>query len=147
MKQLDDGSHGLRSGQDTQPGCLDPAEFLGDLVRRTNLHVDEQKSLLFSLYCTLICGGPQVRDQLEVGPTNVFTLHMRRQGTTADFGESILHVLSLVIWAFRDICDHFFVGFAVTGHIDGNRNSRILVSEVLPDGLAFSEGASSLNPE
>ncbi|XP_024121621.1 T-lymphoma invasion and metastasis-inducing protein 2 isoform X1 [Oryzias melastigma] len=88
VKQLDDGSHGLRSGQDTQPGCLDPAEFLGDLVR----------------------------DQLEVGPTNVFTLHMRRQGTTADFG------------------------FAVTGHIDGNRNSRILVSEVLPDGLAFSEG-------
>uniref|UniRef100_A0AAZ3RLP0 TIAM Rac1 associated GEF 2a n=1 Tax=Oncorhynchus tshawytscha TaxID=74940 RepID=A0AAZ3RLP0_ONCTS len=30
--------------------------------------------------------------------------------------------------------------FAVTGHTDGQRNSRIFVSEVLPDGLAFSEG-------
>lgn len=31
-------------------------------------------------------------------------------------------------------------GFAVTGHIDSQKNSRILVSEVLPDGLAFNEG-------
>uniref|UniRef100_A0A671YCU2 TIAM Rac1 associated GEF 2 n=1 Tax=Sparus aurata TaxID=8175 RepID=A0A671YCU2_SPAAU len=31
-------------------------------------------------------------------------------------------------------------GFAVTGHIDSQRNSRIFVSEVLPDGLAFNEG-------
>uniref|UniRef100_A0A7N6C3X1 TIAM Rac1 associated GEF 2a n=1 Tax=Anabas testudineus TaxID=64144 RepID=A0A7N6C3X1_ANATE len=31
--------------------------------------------------------------------------------------------------------------FAVTGHIDNQRNSRIFVSEVLPDGLAFNEGA------
>uniref|UniRef100_A0A8C7JMB1 TIAM Rac1 associated GEF 2 n=1 Tax=Oncorhynchus kisutch TaxID=8019 RepID=A0A8C7JMB1_ONCKI len=30
--------------------------------------------------------------------------------------------------------------FAVTGHIDGQRNSRVFVSEVLSDGLAFSEG-------
>uniref|UniRef100_A0A3P9I4G0 TIAM Rac1 associated GEF 2a n=1 Tax=Oryzias latipes TaxID=8090 RepID=A0A3P9I4G0_ORYLA len=28
--------------------------------------------------------------------------------------------------------------FAVTGHIDSDKNSRILVSEVLPNGLAFS---------
>uniref|UniRef100_A0A8C7WQ40 TIAM Rac1 associated GEF 2a n=1 Tax=Oryzias sinensis TaxID=183150 RepID=A0A8C7WQ40_9TELE len=76
----------------------------------------KQKSLLFSLYCALICGGLQVGDQLEVVPTNVFTLNLRRQDTTADFG------------------------FAVTGHIDGNKNSRILVSEVLPNGLAFSGG-------
>ncbi|CDQ76915.1 unnamed protein product [Oncorhynchus mykiss] len=32
------------------------------------------------------------------------------------------------------------VSFAVTGHIDGQRNSRVFVSEVLSDGLAFSEG-------
>uniref|UniRef100_A0A3B4UDF1 TIAM Rac1 associated GEF 2 n=1 Tax=Seriola dumerili TaxID=41447 RepID=A0A3B4UDF1_SERDU len=31
-------------------------------------------------------------------------------------------------------------GFAVTGHIDSQKNSRIFVSEVLPDGLAFNEG-------
>uniref|UniRef100_A0A7N8Y6S8 TIAM Rac1 associated GEF 2 n=1 Tax=Mastacembelus armatus TaxID=205130 RepID=A0A7N8Y6S8_9TELE len=30
--------------------------------------------------------------------------------------------------------------FAVTGHIDSQKNSRIFVTEVLPDGLAFSEG-------
>ncbi|XP_045063455.1 rho guanine nucleotide exchange factor TIAM2-like isoform X2 [Coregonus clupeaformis] len=55
-------------------------------------------------------------DELEVFPMNVFTLHMTRPACTGDFG------------------------FAVTGHIDGQRNSRIFVSEVLPDGLAFSEG-------
>lgn len=96
MRQLDEGSYGpqlrRRSGQDTHPGCLDPAELLGDLVRTPNLHLDEQKSLLFSLYCALICGGLQVGDQLEVVPTNVFTLNLRRQDTTADFGESISHV-------------------------------------------------------
>ncbi|XP_014007313.2 rho guanine nucleotide exchange factor TIAM2 isoform X2 [Salmo salar] len=55
-------------------------------------------------------------DELEVFPMNVFTLHMTRPACTGDFG------------------------FAVTGHIDEQRNSRIFVSEVLPDGLAFSEG-------
>lgn len=33
-------------------------------------------------------------------------------------------------------------GFAVTGHIDSQKNSRIFVSEVLPEGLAFNEGRS-----
>ncbi|XP_056249833.1 rho guanine nucleotide exchange factor TIAM2 isoform X1 [Seriola aureovittata] len=55
-------------------------------------------------------------DQLEVSPVNVFTLHMSRPSATGDFG------------------------FAVTGHIDSQKNSRIFVSEVLPDGLAFNEG-------
>uniref|UniRef100_A0A7N6BC21 TIAM Rac1 associated GEF 2a n=1 Tax=Anabas testudineus TaxID=64144 RepID=A0A7N6BC21_ANATE len=58
----------------------------------------------------------QVNDQLEVFPADVFTLHMSRPSGTGDFG------------------------FAVTGHIDNQRNSRIFVSEVLPDGLAFNEG-------
>ncbi|XP_070835442.1 rho guanine nucleotide exchange factor TIAM2-like isoform X1 [Chaetodon trifascialis] len=57
-----------------------------------------------------------VNDQLEVVPLNVFTLHMSRPSGSGDFG------------------------FAVTGHIDSQRNSRIFVSEVLPDGLAFTEG-------
>uniref|UniRef100_A0A087XGU0 TIAM Rac1 associated GEF 2 n=1 Tax=Poecilia formosa TaxID=48698 RepID=A0A087XGU0_POEFO len=57
-----------------------------------------------------------VWDQLEVVSANVFALHMRRPSSTGDFG------------------------FAITGHIDSQRNSRIFVSEVLADGLAFSEG-------
>ncbi|KAM7403876.1 hypothetical protein PAMA_004347 [Pampus argenteus] len=57
-----------------------------------------------------------VNDQLEVVPVNVFTLHMSRPSGTGDFG------------------------FAITGHIDSQKNSRIFVSEVLPDGLAFNEG-------
>ncbi|XP_076017749.1 rho guanine nucleotide exchange factor TIAM2 [Genypterus blacodes] len=60
--------------------------------------------------------GDMVNEQLEVVPLNVFTLHMRRPSSTGDFG------------------------FAITGHIDSQKNSRIFVSEVLPDGLAFSEG-------
>ncbi|KAM9842295.1 rho guanine nucleotide exchange factor TIAM2 [Aulostomus maculatus] len=57
-----------------------------------------------------------VSDQLEVVPLNVFTLHMSRPSGSGDFG------------------------FAVTGHIDSQKNSRIFVSEVLPDGLAFNQG-------
>ncbi|KAM3594300.1 uncharacterized protein V6R79_005359 [Siganus canaliculatus] len=57
-----------------------------------------------------------VSDQLEVVPVNVFTLHMSRPSSSGDFG------------------------FAVTGHTDSQKNSRIFVSEVLPDGLAFNEG-------
>ncbi|KAF0044549.1 hypothetical protein F2P81_003707 [Scophthalmus maximus] len=60
--------------------------------------------------------GDVANGQLEVFPVNVFTLHMSRPSGSGDFG------------------------FAVTGHIDSQRNSRIFVSEVLPDGLAFNEG-------
>ncbi|KAL2099127.1 hypothetical protein ACEWY4_005607 [Coilia grayii] len=55
-------------------------------------------------------------EELEVCPLNIFTMHMSRPSTTADYG------------------------FAVTGHVDMLNNSRIFVSEVLPDGLAFGEG-------
>ncbi|KAG7460626.1 hypothetical protein MATL_G00200670, partial [Megalops atlanticus] len=57
-----------------------------------------------------------IYDELEVCPLNVYTLCMSRPTSTADFG------------------------FAVTGHVDGFGNSRVFVSEVLPEGLAFAEG-------
>ncbi|XP_061751525.1 rho guanine nucleotide exchange factor TIAM2 [Nerophis ophidion] len=62
------------------------------------------------LVCDLMSG------HLEVVPVNVFTLSMSRTSGICDFG------------------------FAVTGNIDSHKNSRIFVSEVLHDGLAFSEG-------
>lgn len=62
------------------------------------------------------CLNDLVSDQLEVVPINVFALHMSKPSSTADFG------------------------FAVTGHIDEQENSRIFVSEVLSDGLAKSQG-------
>ncbi|XP_077395376.1 rho guanine nucleotide exchange factor TIAM2 [Festucalex cinctus] len=62
------------------------------------------------LACELVGG------QLEVVPVNMFTLRMSRISGGGDFG------------------------FAVTGHIDNQKNSRIFVSEVLPDGLGFTEG-------
>ncbi|XP_062324916.1 rho guanine nucleotide exchange factor TIAM2 isoform X1 [Osmerus eperlanus] len=58
----------------------------------------------------------QLYDELEVVPLNIITLHMTKPACTGDFG------------------------FAVTGHIDSQRNSKIFVSEVLPDGLAISQG-------
>ncbi|KAJ8366536.1 hypothetical protein AAFF_G00350770, partial [Aldrovandia affinis] len=57
-----------------------------------------------------------VYDELEVLPLNVHTLCMSRHSGTVDFG------------------------FAVTGHVDGSGNSRVFVSEVLAEGLAFSHG-------
>ncbi|XP_028293039.1 T-lymphoma invasion and metastasis-inducing protein 2 isoform X2 [Gouania willdenowi] len=65
-----------------------------------------------------VVSGTDVSDQLEVVPANLFTLHMSRPSNTGDFG------------------------FAVTGHMDSLRSSRIIESEVLPDGLAFNEGSS-----
>ncbi|XP_069392520.1 rho guanine nucleotide exchange factor TIAM2 isoform X2 [Paralichthys olivaceus] len=92
VKQLDPALHCLRlhrrAGQDMEVRCVASGELVSNVVR----------------------------EQLEVFPLNVFTLHMSRPSSTGDFG------------------------FAVTGHIDGQKNSRIFVSEVLPDGLAFNEG-------
>uniref|UniRef100_A0A8C1U0A3 TIAM Rac1 associated GEF 2a n=1 Tax=Cyprinus carpio TaxID=7962 RepID=A0A8C1U0A3_CYPCA len=59
---------------------------------------------------------PQSYDDLEVSQLNVYTLHMSRPSLTGDFG------------------------FAVTGYVDNLKNSRIVVTEVLPEGLAFSKG-------
>nr|XP_055029004.1 rho guanine nucleotide exchange factor TIAM2 [Misgurnus anguillicaudatus]XP_055029005.1 rho guanine nucleotide exchange factor TIAM2 [Misgurnus anguillicaudatus]XP_055029006.1 rho guanine nucleotide exchange factor TIAM2 [Misgurnus anguillicaudatus] len=58
-------------------------------------------------------------EELEVGQLNTYTLRMSRPNLTIDFG------------------------FAVAGYVDRLKNSRIAVSEVLPDGLAFSEGLRS----
>uniref|UniRef100_A0A8C2BQL2 TIAM Rac1 associated GEF 2a n=1 Tax=Cyprinus carpio TaxID=7962 RepID=A0A8C2BQL2_CYPCA len=58
----------------------------------------------------------QSYDDLEVSQLNVYTLHMSRPSLTGDFG------------------------FAVTGYVDNLKNSRIAVTEVLPEGLAFSKG-------
>ncbi|XP_053488305.1 rho guanine nucleotide exchange factor TIAM2 isoform X1 [Ictalurus furcatus] len=55
-------------------------------------------------------------DELEVSALSVYTLHMTKHTCTGDFG------------------------FAVTGHVDGLSHSRIFVTEVLSDGIAFGEG-------
>ncbi|KAL2081987.1 hypothetical protein ACEWY4_021805 [Coilia grayii] len=57
-----------------------------------------------------------VFDELEVFPLSVFTRNLYRPDTSSDFG------------------------FAVTGHVDGLGRSHIYISEVHPEGLAFSEG-------
>nr|XP_013999522.1 unnamed protein product [Salmo salar]XP_013999524.1 unnamed protein product [Salmo salar] len=57
-----------------------------------------------------------VYDELEVFPLNVFTIQLSRPNTAVDFG------------------------FAVTGHIDGTRKGHVYVSEVTPEGLAFTDG-------
>ncbi|TSP57642.1 T-lymphoma invasion and metastasis-inducing protein 2 [Bagarius yarrelli] len=56
-----------------------------------------------------------VYDELEVCHLNTFTLTLSRPADTRDFG------------------------FAVTGHVDGSGRSHIYVSEVNPEGLAFTE--------
>ncbi|XP_029972813.1 T-lymphoma invasion and metastasis-inducing protein 2-like isoform X2 [Salarias fasciatus] len=89
---------------------LDPGLHCLRLLRRAGPDV-EVRSLLPG---ELLHGA--VGDQLEVVPVNVFTLHMSRPSGVGDFG------------------------FAVTGHTDNLKNSRIVVSEVLPDGIAFNEG-------
>ncbi|XP_060789744.1 rho guanine nucleotide exchange factor TIAM2 isoform X3 [Neoarius graeffei] len=55
-------------------------------------------------------------DELEVSALCVYTLHMTKPTCTGDFG------------------------FAVAGHVDSLSHSRIFVTEVLSDGIAFSAG-------
>ncbi|KAJ8341826.1 hypothetical protein SKAU_G00341170 [Synaphobranchus kaupii] len=55
-------------------------------------------------------------DSLEVFPLDVYALQLSRPNDISDFG------------------------FAVAGHVDGCGHSHVFVSEILPDGLAFSEG-------
>uniref|UniRef100_A0A3B5BGZ2 TIAM Rac1 associated GEF 2 n=1 Tax=Stegastes partitus TaxID=144197 RepID=A0A3B5BGZ2_9TELE len=66
---------------------------------------------------------------------------------TGDFGESEAYgrVVAVALRALcHPLCNPSVVlclsGFAITGHIDSLKNSRIFVSEVLPDGLAFNQG-------
>uniref|UniRef100_A0AAX7VNY6 TIAM Rac1 associated GEF 2a n=1 Tax=Astatotilapia calliptera TaxID=8154 RepID=A0AAX7VNY6_ASTCA len=122
-EDLDPGAHCLRlhrrAGQHVEVRYVAPGELLRDVVRRGNTH-DPTRTLhlsALSIMCIdLFNIAPQVNDQLEVVPANVFTLHMSRQSGSGDFG------------------------FAVTGYADSQKNSRVFVSEVLPDGLAFNEG-------
>lgn len=57
---------------------------------------------------------------------------------------SQLEFPSLKCFFFPNASVWFPPGFAVTGHIDGQKNSRICINEVLPDGLAFNEGVRFL---
>lgn len=91
----------------------------------------------------------QVDEQLEVVPANVFMLHMSRPNCSDDFGESAARGFLRRVGRFCSSgrphpssppSPPLPPGFAVTGHIDGQKNSRIFVSDVLPDGLAFAEG-------
>nr|XP_057946553.1 rho guanine nucleotide exchange factor TIAM2 [Doryrhamphus excisus]XP_057946554.1 rho guanine nucleotide exchange factor TIAM2 [Doryrhamphus excisus]XP_057946555.1 rho guanine nucleotide exchange factor TIAM2 [Doryrhamphus excisus]XP_057946556.1 rho guanine nucleotide exchange factor TIAM2 [Doryrhamphus excisus] len=89
---------------------LDPDLHRLRLHRQAGQDADIRAVAAGELVCDLVTG------HLEVVPVNVFTLSMSRMSGIGDFG------------------------FAVTGNIDGQNNSRIFVSEVLPDGLGFSEG-------
>ncbi|KAM5283552.1 rho guanine nucleotide exchange factor TIAM2 isoform 1-T5 [Hipposideros larvatus] len=59
----------------------------------------------------------QVYDEIEVFPLNIYDVQLTKTGTVSDFG------------------------FAVTAQVDEHqRLSRIFISDVLPDGLAYGEG-------
>ncbi|XP_053448913.1 rho guanine nucleotide exchange factor TIAM2 isoform X2 [Nycticebus coucang] len=59
----------------------------------------------------------QVYDEIEVFPLSVYDVQLTKPNSTSDFG------------------------FAVTAQVDGQQHlSRIFISDVLPDGLAYGEG-------
>uniref|UniRef100_A0A8C6SNS1 TIAM Rac1 associated GEF 2a n=1 Tax=Neogobius melanostomus TaxID=47308 RepID=A0A8C6SNS1_9GOBI len=79
----------------------------------------------------------QVRQSLKM--TGHRRQHVRQQ---------MQHIAGIHYYSKGTIKFHtcrLYVGFAVTGHVDGQENSRIFVSEVLPDGLANHQGASLSN--
>ncbi|KAG9347375.1 hypothetical protein JZ751_004942 [Albula glossodonta] len=89
---------------------LDPSQHCLRLRRRVGQNSEVSTPAPKDLVLELLY------DELEVSPLNVYTLCMSRQSGATDFG------------------------FAVTGHVDGFGNSRVFVSEVLPEGLASTEG-------
>nr|XP_040138006.1 T-lymphoma invasion and metastasis-inducing protein 2 [Ictidomys tridecemlineatus] len=59
----------------------------------------------------------QVYDEIEVFPLNIYDVHLTKTGSVSDFG------------------------FAVTAQVDEHQHlSRIFISDVLPDGLAYGGG-------
>ncbi|KAM9665333.1 rho guanine nucleotide exchange factor TIAM2 isoform 2-T2 [Trichechus inunguis] len=59
----------------------------------------------------------QAYDEIEVFPLNVYDVQLTKTGSVSDFG------------------------FAVTARVDKHQHlSRIIISDVLPDGLAYGEG-------
>uniref|UniRef100_A0A672INM3 TIAM Rac1 associated GEF 2a n=1 Tax=Salarias fasciatus TaxID=181472 RepID=A0A672INM3_SALFA len=117
---------GAWDGVDSAPDALMCVHMPDGLTVQVPVRRDQTAADLLLTACKVGSQGndgasqplspPQVGDQLEVVPVNVFTLHMSRPSGVGDFG------------------------FAVTGHTDNLKNSRIVVSEVLPDGIAFNEG-------
>ncbi|XP_043552066.1 rho guanine nucleotide exchange factor TIAM2 isoform X1 [Chiloscyllium plagiosum] len=60
----------------------------------------------------------QIFDEIEITMMNIYHLHLERNGSGTAFG------------------------FAVAGQVDGKQhNNSLFVSDVLPDGLAYREGA------
>ncbi|XP_010877489.2 T-lymphoma invasion and metastasis-inducing protein 2 isoform X2 [Esox lucius] len=104
----------FESDESGKPFCLPPTSTEVKQLAPTNdeLHTPQNVEVL----------SPAPREPLHdiycdgVFLQNIFTLHMTRPACAGDFG------------------------FAVTGHINRQSKSCIFVSEVLADGLAFSEG-------
>uniref|UniRef100_A0A8C5GM56 T-lymphoma invasion and metastasis-inducing protein 2-like n=1 Tax=Gouania willdenowi TaxID=441366 RepID=A0A8C5GM56_GOUWI len=120
-------------------------------VRRRSLsvtHRQPKKGLLSSLK-GLDNLTKRSRDKRPSAPQVLLHMHAH----TCTHKDSCLSVLLLGSAAVCVVCSPLnllcnpFVelllpGFAVTGHMDSLRSSRIIESEVLPDGLAFNEGSS-----
>uniref|UniRef100_A0A8C8WGK3 TIAM Rac1 associated GEF 2 n=1 Tax=Panthera leo TaxID=9689 RepID=A0A8C8WGK3_PANLE len=63
------------------------------------------------------CMQEQVYDEIEIFPLSVYDVQLTKTGSVSDFG------------------------FAVTAQVDEHQHlSRIFISDVLPDGLAYGEG-------
>ncbi|XP_051942787.1 rho guanine nucleotide exchange factor TIAM2 isoform X1 [Hippocampus zosterae] len=89
---------------------LDPELHRLRLQRQAGQDTELRSVAPGELVCELVNG------HLEVVPVSMFTLQMSRISGNGDFG------------------------FAITGQIDSQKNSRIFVSEVLPDGQGFTAG-------
>ncbi|KAL0969264.1 hypothetical protein UPYG_G00224700 [Umbra pygmaea] len=95
------------------PAASSEVKQLDPIMHDSRLHTSHNVEVSSPATSDLL--HDQMYDE-EVFPENIFTLQMTKPACTGDFG------------------------FAVTGHIDALRRSCIFVSEVLPEGLAFSEG-------
>ncbi|XP_038596547.1 T-lymphoma invasion and metastasis-inducing protein 2 isoform X3 [Tachyglossus aculeatus] len=78
-------------------------------------HIDE--NIEYSIPALYEYMQEQVYDEIEIFPLSVYHIHLTKTGSVSDFG------------------------FAVTAQVDDQQHlSRIFISDVLPDGLAYGEG-------
>ncbi|KAM6184563.1 rho guanine nucleotide exchange factor TIAM2 isoform 2-T2 [Rhynchocyon petersi] len=90
---------------------LEPSHY-GLQLRRS---VDESVECWVPASCDYM--QDQVYDEIELFPLNIYDVQLTKTGSVSDFG------------------------FAVTAQLDEHQHlSRIFISDVLPDGLAYGEG-------
>ncbi|XP_048852880.1 rho guanine nucleotide exchange factor TIAM2-like isoform X2 [Brienomyrus brachyistius] len=125
-------------------GLKTPVYFLDNQVINVTIKHDHTVADVLSLACKvrqLDPGQHCLRVSMGMGPeTEFITPAPGDLAQGMQCGKLLIFPLNLHTMRLSRPDSSVDYGFAVTGHVDGSRTSHIFVSDINPDGLAFTEG-------